>query len=253
LSIDDEFSPFSFQGLPGSPGSGVVLFDDDFDLPPAAAPLPSVEPEIIEPVFTAAELVSARENAAVEARDAALAEAEASGTAAARRALATISSQIAATRAEVSVVAEQSAEAIARLLLDCFATAFPALSARHGPSELSAVLRRVLPALHREPRLTVRVNPHTIGAMTAEIGSLDPDLAAHVRLIPTDAMAPEDVRIDWDNGVAQRDTKALWRQIEGILAPAGLLTAAETTGAAGLATMERTDTTTIAKEHELAD
>ena len=62
-------------------------------------------------------------------------------SATAGRALAEIAAQIAAARAEAASIAEQSAEAIARLLLDCFAAAFPALSARHGPGEVAAVLR----------------------------------------------------------------------------------------------------------------
>ena len=80
-----------------------------------------------------------------------------------------IAEQLAAARAEAAAVAEQSSEAIARLLLDCFATAFPALSARHGASEVAAVMHLVLPALHREPKITVRINPHLIAAMTEEI------------------------------------------------------------------------------------
>src|ERR1035438_8015475 len=106
-------------------GSGVLLFDEDFDLPP-----PSPEPEMIQPVFTAAELMAAREEAAREGRDSALAEADASGSAASWRALTEIAARMEAAREEAASIAEQSAEAIARLLLDCFATAFPALSTR---------------------------------------------------------------------------------------------------------------------------
>src|SRR5436305_1056752 len=127
-------------------GSGVLLFDEDFDLPSKPP-----EPEVIEPVFTAAELLAAREEAAQDSRDRAIAEAEASVQVAASRALAAIAAQITAARDEAASIAEQSAEAIARLLLGCFATAFPALSARHGAGEVATVLHEILPALHREP------------------------------------------------------------------------------------------------------
>jgi flagellar biosynthesis/type III secretory pathway protein FliH len=233
--MDDGFFTTSPSG---SFGSGVLLFDEDFDLPPAPPPL--AEPEIVEPVFSAFEVETAREAALLKGRDAALAEADASDRAAARRALTVISGQIEAARADVSAIAEQSAEAMARLLLDCFATAFPALSARHGHAEIAAVLHRILPALHQEPRITIRLNPHIVEAMTEEIGSLDPDLRAHVRLVPTDAVTRDDVRIDWHNGSATRDTNALWSQIETILAPAGLLT-----------TSGSLNTEPTAKEHEL--
>jgi flagellar biosynthesis/type III secretory pathway protein FliH len=209
--------------FPSSGGPGVLLFDEDFDVP-ATAP----EPEVILPVFSAAELMAAREEAAQASRDIALAEADTTERAMAGRTLTRIATQIAESRLEAVSIAEQSAEAIARLLLDCFATAFPALSARHGSAELAAVLREILPALHREPQITVRISPHMIAAMTDEIRSLDADLLARVRLIPTDAVAPGDARITWENGAATRDASALWGQIENILAPAGLLNVKQT-------------------------
>ena len=164
-----------------------------------------------------------RSAAAAPTRAGALAEAEASVTRTASQALTVIAEQIAAARTEVASIAEQASEAIARLLIDCFAAAFPALSARHGPEEAAAVLRHLLPALHREPKITVRVSPLILEAMTKEITVLDPDLADHIRLIPTDAMAPGDARVTWEHGAATRDTASLWTQIESILAPVGLL------------------------------
>jgi flagellar biosynthesis/type III secretory pathway protein FliH len=219
------------QTFPFSGGSGVLLFDEDFDLPTRQA-----EPEVILPVFSAAELAAARDEATQEGRDLATAEAEASSRAASSRCLAEIATQMSAARAETATIAEESAEAIARLLLGCFATALPALSARHGAAEVTAVLRQLLPALRREPKIIVRINPHLVPAMTKEIHSLDADLSARVRLIPTDAVALGDARITWDNGAASRDAASLWEQIENILAPAGLVNLRQTV-----------------KEHELAE
>ncbi len=217
--------------------SSVLLFDEDFDLPP-----PGAEPEVIQPVYTASELMAAREQAAREARDTALAEAEADGRAAARLALTRIAEQLTAATIEMTALAEQSSEAIARLLLGCFATALPTLSARHGAAEVAAVMRAVLPTLRREPNITVRLNPHLLGGMTEELGSLDGDLAARVRLVPTDAVALGDVRIAWDNGSAIRDTASIWREIETVLTQAGLLNPLPSAHAAS-----------TAKEHALVE
>ena len=205
----------------------VLLFDEDFDLPVARPPPP--EPEIIEPVFSLAELEDARAAAARAARETTLTECETSAMAAARGALDTIAAEIAAARETFALTAEQAAEGIARLLLDCFAAAFPALSARHGSDEIAAVLREILPALRHEPKVVVRVSPHIAAAMTAEIERMDPDLIAHVRVVATDAIGPEDARIAWEHGSAIRDTAALWSNIESILAPAGLLSPRQTT------------------------
>ena len=207
--------------------ANVLLFDEDFDLPPAPAAPP--EPEVIEPVFSAAELEAARAEVAQAAHDAALAAFETAAAFAARRALDTIAAEIAAAREDFARAAEQSADGIARLLLDCFAAAFPALSTRHGPGEIAAVLREVLPALRHEPKVVVRLSPHIAAGMTAEIERMDPDFVAHVRVVPTDAVGAGDVRIAWENGGAIRDTAAIWARIESILAPMGLLSPRQTT------------------------
>ena len=200
---------------------GVLWFDEDFD--PRPVPPPPPEPEIIEQTFTAAELDLAREEAARDARETALRDAEASGKAEARRALDAIASELAAMRSEAAALAEESAEAVVRLLMDCFATSFPALTQRHGPEEAAALLRTVLPALRQEAKITVRVNPHMLADMTAEVSAFEHDLADHVRLLATDAVPMGDIRIDWNHGTAIRDARALWAEIENILAPAGLL------------------------------
>jgi flagellar assembly protein FliH len=204
-------------------GPAVLLFDEDFDLPSRPP-----EVEVILPVFSAAELAAAREEAARDGHDQALAEAAVAARTATSRALAEIAAQIAEAREEAASIAEQSAEAVARLLFGCFAAAFPALSARHGSGEVAAVLREILPALHREPKITVRINPDLVPAMADAIDALDADLAARVRLLPADAVASGDARVTWENGAAIRDAASLWRQIESILAPAGLLNTRQT-------------------------
>jgi flagellar biosynthesis/type III secretory pathway protein FliH len=195
---------------------GVVLFDEDFDQPPPG-------PEMIEPVYSAAELLAAKEDAAREARDIAIAEAEAQTRSRVSHALTAIATHLADARDSAAAIADQSAEAIARLLLRCFAATFPALSARHGETEVAALLRALLPTLHRQLSISVRVHPDLIVTLTEELASLDHDIASRVRVIPAAAMAHGDARVAWDHGAAARDTASLWSQIENILAPAGLL------------------------------
>jgi flagellar biosynthesis/type III secretory pathway protein FliH len=199
------------------------LFIEDFDNPAGSAPAP--EPEIIEPVFTAAEIAAARATAWREGYDAATVEWGSDNVAAIRRSLAAIATQCAAAREEAAAVAETSAEAVAQLLFDCFAKAFPALSARHGETELRAIVREVLPALRQEPKVTIRLNRHDADGVAAEIGRMDPELAEHVQIVPTDSMVAGDLLITWRNGRLTRDAAAVWRNIADILAPAGLLPA----------------------------
>jgi flagellar assembly protein FliH len=207
----DGFTHFSKVG---------TLFAEDFDMPEAAS-----EAEVIEPVYSAVELAAARDAAWREGHEAGLQGAATSEAAATRQAIAAFAEQFATECDAVTVRAEQSAEAIARLLLDSLAAIFPTLCVHYGDAEVRAIVRAVLPALTQELAITVRANPRTAHALSQEIARLDPDLAAHVHAIDCDEMSPGDVRIAWHNGTATRDAAALWQQVAAVLAPAGLLRA----------------------------
>jgi flagellar biosynthesis/type III secretory pathway protein FliH len=200
------------------------VFHEDFDHPKTPEQPP--DPEPVEPVYSAADLQMARAEALRDGHAAGLAEADGITAALARHGLLTIAERLDTARAEATAIAEEAAEAVAQLLMDAFAAAFPALCARHGEMELRAIVRSILPRLHEEPSITVRASPHVTDALTDEIAAIDPDLLDRVRVIPTDAIPAGDVRIAWRAGSARRDTAALWAEIENVLAPAGLLSPA---------------------------
>jgi len=199
--------------------SGKILFAEDFDLAPGALP---PEPEVIEPTFSAADLEAARTAAWAAAHTAAAAEAAAADHAAIRQSVAVMAEHLAAAREELALQADQAATAIAELLLASLGAVLPALAARYGEAELTAMARIVLPGLFREPAVTVRLNPQHCAAMAAQIERLDPDLAARVQIVPAGAIPPGDARIAWRNGSAVRDTTALWTQVVEALGLAGL-------------------------------
>lgn len=203
---------FAHRAPPGA------LFTEDFDVPEVAP-----GPMVVEPALSADDLIAAREAAWNDGHAAGLRDAEASDAATTRQTITAIAEQLIAERDAAAARAEQSAEAIARLLLDSLAAAFPALCARHGDAEVRAIIRAVLPALSQEPAVTVRAHPRTARSVAQEITRLDPDLTAHVETIECDAMPPGDVRISWRSGAATRDAAALWQQVAAVLAPAGLL------------------------------
>jgi flagellar assembly protein FliH len=195
-----------------------MLFEEDFDRPESVP-----EPEATEPIFSAADLANAREAAWQEGSAAGLEAAAASDAAATRRAIESVAAQFADASDTAAALGEQTADAIARLLLDSLAAAFPVLCACYGEAEVQAIVRSVLPALTREQAVTVRTNPLTARSLLREIGRLDPDFASRVQIVECDAMTPGDVKISWHNGAAVRDATALWEKVAAILAPAGLL------------------------------
>src|SRR5271157_1558890 len=111
-------------GLRQRPPAFGALFAEDFDL---AQPAP--EPEVIEPVFSATELATAREAAWRDGHASGLDEAAASDAANTRRAMEAIASELRGARGAANECAERSADAIARLLLDSLAAIFPTLCA----------------------------------------------------------------------------------------------------------------------------
>lgn len=198
---------------------GDVLFAEDFDLTEGGPDPGVIDPEIIEPAFSFAELTEAREAATREGYTAGIQAAAADGVAAVHETVVAISTQLAAERQVAAALAEQAATAIARLLLDSLNAAFPSLCERYGDAEARAVMRIVLPALAQEPEIIVRANPRTAHPVAEEVARLDPEVAACVQTIACEEMAPGDVRVTWRSGAAVRDAAALWKQVFQVLAP----------------------------------
>jgi flagellar biosynthesis/type III secretory pathway protein FliH len=203
---------------------GLVLFAEDFDAELRGAPAP--EPETIEPVITVADLEAARQQAWQNGYDDATAAAARSTQTATRDSLGAIAAALGDARQRATEIAEQAAEELARLLLDCMATALPDLCVQHGDAELRAMVRTLLPALLQEQTVTIRLNPANAAAVTREFESLGPDPGTCMQVIATESLAPGDMRVSWRGGQAARDATALWAQIAEILAPAGLLSCA---------------------------
>ena len=201
-----------------------VLFAEDFDgLEGVTVIEAPPEPEVIVPAFTAADREIIRERAYAEGRAAAAVEAQAAHRLAVQDALAGIETALRTLDEEQADAALRHAEDVARLLLDTLFTLLPALCARHGETEVRAVARAVLPALAREPAVTVRVHPELAAAVQHEIAQLDPEFARRVSLIAVETVARGDVRVGWADGHAVRDTGLAWRQVAAALSQAGLL------------------------------
>ena len=209
--------------LPHRPSLLGVLYAEDFD-DEGAGPVTedagaAPEPEVIEPVFTTSELEAAR----AEARQAGRAEAEHGLSASRNRLLALLVDGMSEARAGASAAAEAGAEGVARTMLGALAACLPQLCQHHGAAELRALVRTLLPALSEEPRVMIRVNPHMLPAMQAEIAMLDAEVAERVHVLPTDAVEPGDARVTWADGSAVRDTARARAAFAEGLASLGLL------------------------------
>ena len=215
-----------------------ILFAEDFDAPPGITVLDDLPPEPEPPppppppppAITEEQLAAARADAYAEGHRNGLAQAAADRAEVSRQMLGVIADRLGDASGEAARLAGEQADALARLLLGTLAAVLPATCARHGAAEVAALTRAVLPALVREPRVTIRISPHVVGAVERELARLDPELHGRVALVPTDAVPPGDVRIAWQDGAAVRDAAALWREVAEALAPLDLLPAGPPAG-----------------------
>lgn len=207
---------------PAPPG---VLYAEDFDepeSPPRPSP-PPAEPPAVEPSYTAAELEAARAAAADDAARLAREQARSEDTHACAQALCRLAGAVAEAKADARRVAEEAVEALARTVLSLLTGALPDLCARHAEGEVRAVVRALLPALQAEPRVTVRLHPRVLPGVRAELAGSDAELSADIALLPTDTLAPGDLRVTWTEGALVRDTGATHRAMQDVLAGLGLL------------------------------
>lgn len=188
---------------------------------PAAEPAPEPEPEPEpEPSYSPAELEAAKS----EARDAAyrdgLAEGRRQAEAEADQALTQATDRLGQALGEL---ARDQVEQIERRDREALQTAvqllrrlFPALTRRHGQAEIEAVLQQALERLRDEPRVVVRVADSRLDALRERVDPLAQRVGFEGRIVLlADAeIADGDVRVEWADGGAERDSDRLWREVE---------------------------------------
>lgn len=95
----------------------------------------------------------------------------------------------------------------------------PALGKREAMREVEALIADCLARLHDEPRLVVRVADDLLDEVRQRVDQLSgaAGFAGRVILLADNTLKPGDARVEWADGGADRDTSALWRDIEGAI------------------------------------
>jgi flagellar assembly protein FliH len=193
------------------------LFDVSFDGPPeepVEAPVPDAPPPPAS--ITQAELESAREAAFAAGRAAGIEEAEARQNAF----LAAAMDRIAAAAGtllqhRIAAVAEIEANAIDLVLILARKIA-PELGRRCAFEELTAVVRNCLEEACDEPRLVVRVPDALFDAAKDKLTQLATTAGYPGKLVilADPELGPEDGKVEWADGGAERDMTRLWAEID---------------------------------------
>ncbi len=99
---------------------------------------------------------------------------------------------------------------------------FPSLAQRHGLDEVEGLVAECLGRLRDEPRVVVRVADELLDPLKAHMDRLSEHsgFEGRVVLLADEGLSDSDVRVEWADGGAERDSGRLWREIDEILARA---------------------------------
>jgi flagellar assembly protein FliH len=205
-------------------------FDLSFDAAESAAPSvvidaePLLPPPPPEPVFSAAELEAARQEAFERGHAEGHATATQEAGEAAERRLSEASERLVAALGEAGAAQRLALDAIERqaaeLALELLRKLFPALAARGGIDELAALISEVLALALDQPRLTIRCAEamrdalEAIARRAAHAAGYEGRLA----VIADDRLGTTDCRVEWAEGGVERDTRQLMQTVETALA-----------------------------------
>jgi len=114
---------------------------------------------------------------------------------------------------DASHLALSVAVSIARKML-------PEMASSNAVNEIELVIKDVLPRLIEEPRITVRLHGNVEAGITSRLESLTGKLGYHgvISVYPDSDITIGDCRLEWSCGGADRNTKALWREVDDIIA-----------------------------------
>jgi flagellar assembly protein FliH len=96
---------------------------------------------------------------------------------------------------------------------------FPSLTDTHGMTEIEAIISECLTHLRSEPRVVIRVADSlldTVNQRTKELAA-KAGFEGKIVLIAQNDLPAGDVRVEWADGGAERDSGLLWREIDNVL------------------------------------
>lgn len=189
------------------------LFDTSFE--PEEQPEQPVEAPP-EPAYFDEDLERARGEGHVAGHEAGRHEALQSIEQAVCRTLEGIAQHLPALRQSLEALQEQQTRAAVEVAAALVRKMFPKLARDHGLPEIDAVVSEAMARLRDEPRIVIRVNDAVLDTVKERVGGLAQAAGFEGRMVflAQDGMDAGDVRVEWADGGAERDTGRIWRDIE---------------------------------------
>lgn len=201
------------------------LFENSFDVEPPPAPAEEVpEPTSYSEEELAAAVGEGFAKGKTDGYESALQGIEQTSA----QALSAIAARLEAVVAELAEVNERREHQSLQAAVTILRKLFPELARRHGLDEIEAAVAACLEHLQDEPRVVVRTADSLVDVLRERIDPLAEacGFEGKIVLLADEALSSSDVRIEWADGGAERDTGRLWDEVGQILADSlGLLSA----------------------------
>ena len=133
-----------------------------------------------------------------------------------------LSDALAAAQSRVNDIAEQAAEALGQTVIAMFAALLPATQSHHGPREIRAIAKAVLPTLAQAPHITIDAAPDVEDDLQAAIAELPASEQSRVELRISSRGASGALSIAWPGGALHRDPATALRNVRAVLDELGL-------------------------------
>ncbi len=133
-----------------------------------------------------------------------------------------LSDALAAAEAQAAAIAEETAEAIGEAVIAMAAALLPASLAHLGRCEIRAIADTILPTLAHAPGISIDIAVDAAPDLRAAIDHLPVTQQSRVELRTHPRTGTGDISITWSSGAVHRNTAAILRRVEAILAELGL-------------------------------
>ena len=96
---------------------------------------------------------------------------------------------------------------------------FPAWAKQHGVSEIESIVGECLERLREEPRIVIRVADRLLDQVQSRISTLATNCGFDGKIVflSQEGLSSGDVRVEWADGGAERDSNRLWREIDDVI------------------------------------
>jgi flagellar assembly protein FliH len=169
-----------------------------------------------EPTYFDQDLAQARADGMAAGKEAGRQEALESVENAAAEALTAIGRHLPALEESVTAMQERQLRAAVDVSAAMVRKFLPRLAQDNGLQEIEAVVRDAMTRLRDEPRIVIRVCDALLDTVKTRVDTLagNTGFEGKIVFLAEEGMGPSDVRVEWADGGAERDTARIWQDID---------------------------------------